>query len=306
MNLKNVCIRCINDSRAVLEMVSSKTSKVVLPKSLPDANTATNCFRTLDGDVFSLTSEVGNRLPENVVAPLQKILSGDMTSIDFQHLMLKLGFSMTDIMAFFRSKVASVKGFTKAANTLELAQKGKFDINQDNLWVLYKDDIFQSFINGGSKNGQALKTFLQSNECYSRFVAARPKSLGGLISLNERSDILQDVFDKYKTAFGIDLTTPQKIYRFIGAEELKPLLAGETVHPRFYKNSNLLDVTLNPELNHDNYRVTFNYNSLDRRVSPNKPDYYYYHSRGDYSLSDVSAIDTVMPEGYLRIKTVKP
>lgn len=305
MNLQNVCIRRIMDGCTVLEKVSARTPKLVLLKSLPDANVATNCFRTLDGDVYSLTAEGGSNLPENVTVLLQKILSGNMSSANFQRSMINSGFSISDIIAFFRSKLTLVNGFTKATNALELVQKGEFNINESNLWLLYKDDIFNRFLNFGDKKGETLRQLLQSSEYYSRFGASSVDSLRRLVSMNRGNTGLQDVFAKYNKSFGVDLTRPQKVYRFIGDEELKPLLAGETVHPRFQGDSNLLDVTLNPELNHNSYRVTFNYNSCDPRISPHKPEFYYYHSRGDYSLRDVSAIDSVMPEGYLRVKTVR-
>lgn len=306
MNLQNVCIRSIKGGCTVLEKVSARPPKLFLPKSLPDANVATNCFRTLDGDVYSLAAEGGSSLPENVAVSLQKILSGNMSSTNFQRSMLDSGFSLNDIIAFFRSKLPSVKGYTKTTNALELAQKGKFNIDESNLWLLYKDDIFKSFLNSGDEKGKALKQMLQSSDYYSKFGATSVESLRRLVSISRRNKGLQDVFAEYKKLFGVDLTTPQKVHRFIGDEELQPLLAGKTLNPRFQPDSNLLDVTLNPELNHNSYRITFNYNSLDPRITPHKPEFYYYHSQGDYSLHDVSAIDSVMPEGYLRIKTVRP
>ncbi len=306
MNLQKVCIKYIENGRAFLEGGAAKISRSVLPESSSCADTATNCFKTLDGDVFSLTSEGGNLLPENIIAPLQKIISGNMSSERFQHAMLESGFSPNAIIDFFRSKIASVKGFTKATNALELAQKGKFGINEGNLWVLYKDDIFSSFLRGGDKNGAGLRQFLQSSDCYSRLLPSSTNSLPSLVSISERNTGIRDAFASYKKSFGVDLTMPQKVYRFIGDEELRPLLTGETVQPRFYRGSNILDVTLNPELNHNSYRVTFNHNSRDTRISPSKPEFYYYHSKGGYSLGDVSAIDSVLPEGYLRIKTARP
>jgi hypothetical protein len=165
---------------------------------------------------------------------------------------------------------------------------------QENCWRLHKEGFFEEFVRSDSELKVLANRLLERLNFYGL-------SLTIPIVLNFRKEILDlDVMvEKIKSKYEIDITIPPLVYRFIGSEEKQKLEAGETVSPqRIFK---AFDVTINPNLNWNIYRVTFkplpkcsilDKNSL-MKENPGCNHDYFYHYKESYSLADVEKIETV-------------
>ena len=186
-------------------------------------------------------------------------------------------------------------------------------LSQDNFWKLFSSDEFIKFL----KQNPDLYDML-SESLFGKFIIS--SNIGICLQLmrmtlrkhkdvNEQTKPLFDFKNAVKERYNIDILKEPKYYRFIGKSELVKLLEGKEIEklPPYYRK--LIDITTNPELNWNKFRVTFKENdkftnfqetdSEDSMVIEHDSNDYYYYLRCPYSLDDVEKIEMATPQGLL-------
>ena len=168
---------------------------------------------------------------------------------------------------------------------------------QENCWKLHMPDIFEQFIKSDQSLLNTINPFLEMIRSYN----LNPSIDLFFMFRNANLDYnLNEFFNLMKSKYGIDLEIPPKVYRFVGEREVSALIKGEKIEPQRdgYKR---FDVTINPELNWNKYRITFKpkqkYSILDEKSAMRENrgsghDYFYY-LYDSYSIDDVEKIDEV-------------
>ena len=166
---------------------------------------------------------------------------------------------------------------------------------QNDCWKLYKPEVFEQFI----KSDEELSDILSDTLDLSRQYGFKP-SIEMLQKFRKIKPEINDFYEVVKSKYDIDLETPPKVYRFVGKEEIEALKKDGIVKPQrgYWDN---FDVTINPDLNWNDYRITFKpkkeFSILDKdsRIKANTGtghDYFYLYE-GPYSADDIEKIETV-------------
>ena len=174
-------------------------------------------------------------------------------------------------------------------------QKIKADeiYGQDDCWKLYKPEVFEQFIKSDDELSELSKDVLELARVY----GLKP-SISLFRRIKKSRPEIEDFYKVLKSKYDIDLDVPPKVYRFIGKSELEALQRDGKVTPcRGYSNN--FDVTLNPNLNWNDYRITFKpkkeFSVLDssskmkENLGTNHD--YFYHYQGEYTLDDIETIE---------------
>ena len=202
-------------------------------------------------------------------------------------------------------------GFTDKSIYLSEASASA-PLSQENFWKLFSPNEFRKMLNENPE---------LSNILYNSSMGKCFLKNGIDFKLNHIRDILKkkaknhwnipifDFTEAFEKKFNIDLLKEPKYYRFIGKNELVKLLRGEDVEKLPPYHINAFDITTNPELNWNQYRVTFKTNddftnieethSKNSRIFEHDCNDYRYYLKGPYSLNDIERIEMATPHGLL-------
>ena len=164
---------------------------------------------------------------------------------------------------------------------------------QDNCWRLYKPEVFESFIKGDEELSGTLTEVMETARVYGLTL-----TIDMLRGIRKIKPEVEEFFDKVKSKYEIDLDIPPKVYRFVGKSEVDELMKSGIIRSqRGYWDK--IDVTLNPDLNWNDYRITFKPKEKFSVLAKNGKikenigtghDYYYTHE-GPYTIDDVEKIE---------------
>ena len=164
-------------------------------------------------------------------------------------------------------------GKIKAANLIR---------GQENCWRLHQPKIYEQFIRADEQLKKIVEPVLKLCDSY-----RIPPSVNVFIKFKEKKEEITEFFEVLKSKYGINLEIPPTVYRFIGESEVKALQSGMKLQPQ-RDAMGRFDVTIDPELNWNEYRVTFKPDSkfsiLDSmslmRENPGVCHEYFYHLYG--------------------------
>lgn len=164
---------------------------------------------------------------------------------------------------------------------------------QKDCWKLFNPEVFEEFIKSDSKLYESVKDILEIARIY-----GLTPSINLFIQIKKSHPKINDFYKLLKSKYGIDLNIPPKVYRFIGKSELEALKRDGKVKPR-RGFSNNFDVTLNPNLNWNVYRITFKpqkkFSVLDSesniKENPGSNHDYFYYYQGEYTIDDIETIE---------------
>ena len=165
---------------------------------------------------------------------------------------------------------------------------------QENCWRLHKEDVFEEFLKSDSELIQQASSFIEVLRKY-----GLPICIDNVLHFKEKFTDLKKLIETIKNKYDIDITVPPTIYRFIGTEEIKKLKSGEKVIPQRFNKE--FDVTINPELNWNIFRIAFKpkqkFSILDKnsllKENPGCNHDYFYHLKDSYSLDDIEKIEQI-------------
>lgn len=165
---------------------------------------------------------------------------------------------------------------------------------QENCWKLYRDGVFENFIYSDSELKQLIASF---NEIVRKYNL--PLTIKLILEFANIRNELKTLIKKIKEKYDIDISIPPKVYRFVGLEEVKKIKAGENLVPQRFNKK--FDVTLNPNLNWNAYRITFKpcqkFSILDKSsfIQENLGCGHdlFYHFSSSYSIDDVEKIECI-------------
>ena len=164
---------------------------------------------------------------------------------------------------------------------------------QENCWKLYKPEVFEQFIRADSELSELTKNMLEIARVY-----GLTPSVDLFRGMKKMHPEIKEFYELLKSKYNIDLDVPPKVYRFIGKSELEALQRdGKVIPSRGYSNN--FDVTLNPDLNWNDYRITFkpkkefsvldSSSNMKENLGTNHD--YFYHYKGAYTIDDIENIE---------------
>lgn len=104
--------------------------------------------------------------------------------------------------------------------------------------------------------------------------------------------------------YGIDFSKQPQMHRFVGQAEKDLITAGKKVNSGVGGNNsheNCFDVTSDPYLDFNNFRVNLKRNTASDDVSYHRQETYYHLNKPQYDIQDVESIDSRIGKGYFRI-----
>ena len=165
--------------------------------------------------------------------------------------------------------------------------------SQDDCWKLHKAEVLEQFIKSDEELNETLSDTLKLARVY-----GLTPSIDLFNNLRNNREDVKKFYEIMKSNYNIDLDIPPKVYRFVGKSEIEALKKDGIVKPqRGYWEK--IDVTLNPDLNWNEYRITFKpkkeFSVLDKasKIKENPGtghDYFYFHE-GPYTMDDVECIE---------------
>ena len=205
--------------------------------------------------------------------------------------------NITNNYANYYPKYTSFKGnpvtSLKKAVLRDLSTRKEIIISgQESCWKLYKPEIFEQFVNADEELKNCLDLIIKIFNEYKI-----PLKLEFIMKQKDKKNAVQKFYELVKTKYGIDLAIPPKVYRFVGESEIQALRNLGVVEPSRC-GFRRFDVTTNPELNWNKYRIEFKpkekFSILDKtsnmRENPGCGHDYYYHYQDSYTLDDIAEI----------------
>ena len=166
---------------------------------------------------------------------------------------------------------------------------------QENCWKLYDKNIFKQFLKADEEIIKPMSWILDSLRAY-----LLEPDVSMFYDFAKEGSKMSEFFDLVKAKYDIDLTIPPKVYRFVSKREIDALYNDGKVET-YRCGMRRFDVTVNPELNWNDYRITFKpkqkFSVLEKdslmRENPGCNHEYFYHFLGSYSIDDVEKIEQI-------------
>lgn len=184
-------------------------------------------------------------------------------------------------------------------------------LSQDNAWKLFAPDEFDNFLEENPNLSDILYESPLGKDYINYGLKFDLQCIRNILKNTDKNDRIKPVFDFAEALdekFGIDVLKEPKYYRSVGISELIPLLKGEKIKNQRYFQSGL-DITINPELNWNPFRITFKTNdkftneeenkSVNNKVREHDLNEYYYYLEDTYSIDDVEKLEMATPHGLL-------
>ena len=195
------------------------------------------------------------------------------------------------------SSTTNFKGIKQVQKLVSETLKPETDkiFGQNSCWKLYQPEILEQFIKSDKELTELLSETMELTRTYGLKL-----SIDMLQKLKNKKPEINKFYELLKTKYNINLETPPKVYRFVGKSEIEALKKDGKVTPqRGYWDK--FDVTINPELNWGNYRISFKpkqeFSVLDKTSKMKENlgtghDYFYLYE-GPYNIDDVECIEEV-------------
>jgi len=188
------------------------------------------------------------------------------------------------------------KGRSERSEFINNTEVDLFDTmiqGQKDCWKLYSSSFLENFIKSDDEISEVMRETVDICRKY-KF----PLTMDFLQKFKTHKPEVAKFYELVKSKYDIDLEKPPLVYRFIGKNEYEALKKGEIITPqRGYWDR--IDVTINPYLNWNEYRVTF---KQDKKFSVLNPESrikqnpgtgheYFYVYEGPYSIEDTEKIE---------------
>ena len=174
-------------------------------------------------------------------------------------------------------------------------KKSAGTFSQESAWKLYNGDFLDSFVKSDKELSNLLSDFMKLLEEFKLKL-----NLKELFKFENDNPIIQKFLSLLKSKYSIDVKEPPRMYRFVSKAEIEELKSKGKISPSRYLD--VIDVTINPDLNWNEYRITFKpikkFSILDpeSKIIENRAhtkDYYYY-LKDSYTIDDVESIEKIM------------
>ena len=187
-------------------------------------------------------------------------------------------------------------------------------LSQANFWKLFSPKVFNEFLDEDIELSKILSKSPLIKFYFNNDLSFSIQNVRSIIRDGVQSERLQAIFDftkAFEEKYNLDILKEPKYYRFIGKNEAAEILKGNEVRKQNQSYPKAFDITINPELNLNSYRVTFKTNNEFTNVDEfhckdnvitehDKNDYRYYLNRA-YSLNDVEKLEMGTPHGLLEL-----
>lgn len=181
---------------------------------------------------------------------------------------------------------------------IEIKRGKKVPLNQANVWALYEDERFEKLIKSDEEVSKPVQPILNLLEQYKITPSLK-------LFIAEKIPGTNELIDNINSKYNVDLRQQPNVYRFVEKAEVDALLSKGEVKPQRYFNK--FDVTTNPELDWNQYRITFKpsdkfsllddaNSKINKNIGVGKEDYYYLEDE-KYTKDDVLKIEKLTPEG---------